>query len=668
MQPSCLTFPPLLGALLCAWALPAHGQDLINLSLDQLLSVEIVTASKFAQNVSEAPSSVTVVTADDIRMYGFRTLADIMRSMRGVYVAYDRNYSYIGTRGSGRPGDYNTRVLLLIDGQRLNDSTYGQAPVGTEFPIDMELIERVEYVPGPGSAIYGSNAFFGVINIITKKARALAGITVGAEVASYRTHKASFIAAKRFEHGGEGLVSVSDSDSGGIDRYFPEYDDPASNHGVAAGLDSDRSKRLFAKYSLGELTLTGFIGKRVKGIPTASFGQQFNDPRSHTTDRYYSATAAVQHALSRTLDLSADVNFTRYLYSADYAYTAGASGLNRDQAGSDAMTADLRLLSRFIPNHKLIYGLEAYDGTSRQHNFDLAPYASLLDAEHRKRGFAVYVQDEIRLGDQLILNAGVRHDQDANGGNSNSPRLGLIYKLTPDVTTKYLYGTAFRSASAYENYYYLSDTAYSRSALDLKPERIRTYEFVAEYFPRQDFRSSMSVFNYRLGNLISLASNSADQQLYFQNLDSVSAKGVELEMETLGSDGSRLKSSVSFQFARDRGTGDRLTNSPTQQVNLSYSRPLWTASARAGLTAEYSSKRSTVMGGVIGGFTLVNLTLSGIQITPNLDLSASIYNLLDKDFADPPSEEHFDNSSPARVLQSIHQDRRVLRANLAYRF
>lgn len=276
MRTSSLMFPSLLIALLCAGELQASDEDLTNMSLDQLLSVEIVTASKFAQKVSEAPSSVSIVTADDIKTFGYRTLADILRSMRGVSVAYDRNYSYVGTRGSGRPGDYNSRVLLLVDGQRFNDSVYGQAAVGTEFPIDIELIERVEYVPGPGSAIYGSNAFFGVVNVITKKPRALNGISAGVELASFGTRKASLAIGKRFDNGGEALVRVSDSVSSGIDRYFPEYDDAASNHGFATGLDGDRFRRLFVKYSFDDLTLTAFLGERRKGVPTASFGQQFN--------------------------------------------------------------------------------------------------------------------------------------------------------------------------------------------------------------------------------------------------------------------------------------------------------------------------------------------------------------------------------------------------------
>lgn len=657
-------------AILCAYTLPVRADDLTALPLDQLFNVEIVTASKFPQKLSEAPSSVSVVTADDIKAFGYRTLADILRGMRGVYVSYDRNYDYVGTRGAGRPGDYNSRILVLIDGQRLNDSVFGQGSVGTEFPIDIELIERVEYVPGPGSAVYGSNAFFGVINIITKKARAFDGASVGAELASYRARKGSFIAGKRFANGGEAMLSLSDSVTAGTDRYFPEYDDAASNHGIASGLDTDRTKRLFAKYAFGDLTLTAFLGDRKKGVPTASFGQQFDDPRSATRDRYVGASAVFQHALSNTLELNASLNFARYRYTGDYAYSPDAAGLNRDYSASDVVTGDVRFLDRAFSKQKLIYGIEVSDATlRRQENFNVDPYESILNTDNPTHGYAAYVQDEIELGNKLILNVGLRHDYGKESGNTNSPRLGLIYTPTPDITTKLLYGSAFRSANALENYY-ITDAGHYKTGPVLKPEHIKTYEFVAEYFPRQNLRSTVSVFAYRMSSLISLATDPDDELLFYKNINEASARGVELEAEYLGADGSRLKGSASFQFTKDSATGQRLTNSPTQLAKLNYSRPLpmLSQSARIGLEWQYTGKRSTVVGGQVGGFSVANLTLSSLKLAPDLELGASIYNVLNKDFSDPPGDEHFDNSSPPRVLRSIRQDGRVFRAHLTYRF
>jgi outer membrane receptor for ferrienterochelin and colicins len=147
-------------------------RDLTDLDLKELMEIEVVTvygASKFEQKITEAPAAVSIVTSSDIKRYGYRTLADIMQSIRGFYTTYDRNYHYLGMRGFSRPGDYNTRFLLLVDGHRVNDNIYNTAFIGTEFPIDVDLIDRVEVIRGPSSSIYGTNAFMGVINVITRK-------------------------------------------------------------------------------------------------------------------------------------------------------------------------------------------------------------------------------------------------------------------------------------------------------------------------------------------------------------------------------------------------------------------------------------------------------------------------------------------------------------------
>jgi outer membrane receptor for ferrienterochelin and colicin len=113
--------------------------DLSQVSLEQLGNIKVYSASKHLQSAGDAPSSVTVITADDIQQHGYRTLAGVLQTVRGFFVTNDRNYSSIGVRGSARPGDYNTRILLLVDGHRLNDNIYDEAMIGTEFPIDIDL-------------------------------------------------------------------------------------------------------------------------------------------------------------------------------------------------------------------------------------------------------------------------------------------------------------------------------------------------------------------------------------------------------------------------------------------------------------------------------------------------------------------------------------------------
>lgn len=137
-------------------------------------------------------------------------------------------------------------------------------------------------------------------------------------------------------------------------------------------------------------------------------------------------------------------------------------------------------------------------------------------------------------------------------------------------------------------------------------------------------RTSASLFSYKLANLISLETDGADNLLYFTNVQSATTRGLELEAEYLAPGTSRLKASASFQNARNDATGARLTNAPAQLFKLNYSMPAGEKGARAALEAQYTARRATIFDGQVGAYTLVNLTLSGVRLTPQIELSASI--------------------------------------------
>src|SRR6266704_568443 len=155
--------------LLVALAGAAHAEtgstseteapDLTDLSLEELMNIDLVYgASKYEQKVTEAPASVSIITAVDIRNYGWRTLSDILASVPGVFTTYDRNYSYVGVRGIRRSNDYNLRTLLLIDGHRANDSIYNSALIGTEELLNVDNIERAES-PGEPRPLAAQRSF-----------------------------------------------------------------------------------------------------------------------------------------------------------------------------------------------------------------------------------------------------------------------------------------------------------------------------------------------------------------------------------------------------------------------------------------------------------------------------------------------------------------------------
>jgi outer membrane receptor for ferrienterochelin and colicins len=169
---------PVTAMVLCGMSARASAQDSAQSrlqDLDGLLNTPVSTGAKYAQDIRQVSGSVSIVTAEDIRRFGYRTLEEVLQSMAGVYTSYDRNYAQAGIRGFSRPSDFNNRILLLIDGHTTNESMWGSAMLGEDLVLDLHAVDRIEVVRGPASALYGTGAMFGVINIITRSAAAQQG-------------------------------------------------------------------------------------------------------------------------------------------------------------------------------------------------------------------------------------------------------------------------------------------------------------------------------------------------------------------------------------------------------------------------------------------------------------------------------------------------------------
>lgn len=656
----------LFGALLAAQPFTAPAdepggdgkRDFTRFSIEELLTFEVYSASKFVQKTSEAPSAVTVITAADIRGYGYRTLADILGSARGLFVTYDRNYQYLGVRGFNRPGDYNSRILLQVDGYRVNDANYDTASIGQEFFLDVDLIDRVEIVRGPGSSIYGSNAFFGVVNVITKRGRNFNGAEAAAEIASFGSTKERATYGRQYDNGAELLLSATHRRSQGQDLFFPEFNTPANNNGIARGLDADRAKQVYGKLSFGGFSLTTAYAERSKGVPTASFGSLFNDPRTETKDSQAVFDLGYYGALSERIDVSARAYYGGYFYDGTFPYDQPPVTVNKDMAWAEWRGAEAKLTARY-DGHKLVAGAEYQDNNRQdQKNYDLDPASVYIDERHRSQRQALYVQDEVTLGRGLLLNAGLRYDDYSTVGHTYNPRLALIYSPQRATALKFLYGTAFRAPNAYELYY--SDAMTVKASQNLKPEKIASYELVAEHQPQPNFRLTAAVYRNEIRNLITMALDPADGLAVFRNSGLVETEGAEFEAERAWTDDTRLRASYAWQMTRDQSSGAELENSPRHLAKLNYSRSLFGDALRAGAELQYVSRRNSLVGGTVAGYTIANLTLLSQKLVKGLELSAGAYNLFDRHYADPGRPEH--------VQERIPQDGRSFRCKLNYRF
>ena len=650
--------------LLLAVSAPVFCQqpDLAEKSLEELMNITVSTASKHEQLATEAPASVTVITADEIQKYGYRTLGDVLRSVRGFYITYDRNYSYVGIRGFARPGDYNTHLLLLVDGHRLNDNVYDEAMMGTEFALDVDIIQRVEVIRGPSSSLYGSNAFFGVVNVITKRGHDLKGVETSVSAASFGSYEGRATYGTQFKDI-DLFVSGTIYDSRGQNLFFPEFNSPATNHGVAVRGDDDQYKDWIATAAWRDFTLQGVYGWREKAIPTASFETVFNDRRNRTQDGRRYLDLSYEHTFAGNWYFNGRVFYDQSRYDGGYIYAGDpalnpAGVLNVDLARGEWWGTELRVSREFFRRHRITVGAELRDNLRQwQLNYDVQPFYLYTDEDRSSRDWGTYLQDEFTISPKLILNAGVRYDRYYSFGGTVNPRAGLIYRPWGRTTFKLLYGTAFRAPNVFEMFYYAPNYDFRSN---LRPEKIRSTELLFEQALNKRVRFTASGYYNWIDDLISQETDPRTGNIMYRNLNGVAARGLEFELAGKIAWEIEGRASYSLEQTRDRLTKADLTNSPRHLGKLNLVVPLVREKLFAGVDAQYTSRRKTPSGSSVGSFPIFNLTLFNTRLLEHFDLSASLYNLFDKKYADPGSEEHVQNG--------LQQDGRNFRVKLTWRW
>lgn len=653
MQSSSRLPSALLGWLLSAAVGTTLAGDvtggLADLPLEDLVQVEVSSASKFAQKTRQAPAAVQILDAEDIRRHGWRTLTEALVSLPGLYSVSDRAYDFVGARGFLVPGDYNTRFLLLLDGQRLNDNIYEQANFGHEFQIDMELIERIEYIPGPGSSIYGSNAVFGVINVITRKARSLPGLGSSVRVGSDGWREAR-LAGSRFG-GGDGpdvVASFSHARKYGRDLAYPDAAGLAtanaspSPDGMTHGLDRSEVTRAFVSVAQGGFSSSAWAARREVNPSSALYGTNFDDGRLKLVDASYGVRAAYHAALGEHWNLDGRLAFQKLTYRADYPYfdaTAGAY-VNRDDTVGTWWSGEARTLYTGFARHKLLAGIEfSADRRATQKNADVDVAINLpLDVDTSGHRQGVYVQDDWNFAPAWRLNAGLRRDSFSSGRANTSPRLGLLWDASERTTFKLLAGRAYRVANAYETAY-ASNINYLAN-FDLRPEMIRTREAVGEFRLADGIQFGASLFEYRIDNLIRLVDTGGGVMQY-RNQPEISARGVELHYQQRRNVGPSLFASLALNQTRD-ADGNRLGNSPHWIAKLRGSQPLLGDRMVAALELNAIGRRTLDWQGSrdpLGSQLLVNATLTATRLAPGLEAQLRVLNLLDRPLRHPASNE-----------------------------
>ncbi|MDH3459538.1 MAG: TonB-dependent receptor [Burkholderiaceae bacterium] len=630
--------------------------------LERLLNQPVYAASKYSEDAARAPAAVTVLTAGDIRAYGWRTLAEVLNAVRGVYLRYDRTYNYVGVRGFSRPGDYSSRLLMLIDGYRVNDNIYSQAAAGREFPLDVRLIERVEFIPGPGSSLYGSNAVLGVVNIVTKSAAALHGGLVTVELGSESSRLLSVT------HGGQYgdasvVLSAKAEKRPGRDLFFPEYAGESPNFGRTPGQANDESDRkLYAKWTRGELTATAMLSERRKHTPTNAFGALLGG-RFINTDRYSIADLQWQHELDADQQLYVRANVAQFQYTNNQENSDPlGSTLLVDQRGR-WLGVEARWHHSGLPRQRLVLGVEAQRNFLQRQRASLVgvgaqPLADINGTSHR---FGVFVNDEVTLWPRLRAVLGARVDRQLSGADTVSPRLGLLWDASPGLVVKLLDGRAFREPNAAESEYF--DDLFAANS-SLRSEKLRATELALDWRALPSLRLAASLYRYRVSEQIDQGVDPNTGLLTYHNVGASRARGVEVEGDYVAPSNWRVRGSWASQDASDKASGERLTNSPNSLSKLNISLPWPSLPVLVGIEWQRIGQRLTVSRQALPSHTVTNLTLRVNPPVSNWSLSGTVYNVFDKAFADSAGPEH---DKPV-ALDKLARDGRQWRIQLVLRF
>lgn len=652
----------LLLMLACASLVRAQNgpiEDLTGLSLEDLSQLRLSTASRHLDDPRKAPAAVTVIDAAEIERSGWRTLGDLLRSVTGFYTAYDRMYTYAGMRGFLQSGDYNARILLLIDGHRLNDNIYDSALIGTEFPLDLRLVDHVEIVRGGGSSLYGTDAELAVVNVFTKQAGPRVTLEATGETESFAGRGGEMIASGPFA-GASGILSASLFHEDGANRlYFPEFDSPLTNNGIAQNIDGTRKVHAFASVRRGAWRIEGMFGKRDKIAPNATYQTLFNDPNNRDIDTRAYVDASWSHEFSPDTQLDVRGYYDAYRYWGSFPYAGDTPGSRTIQI-NDGMADWLGLeavIAHRIGKHRVVAGTQnEWNARILQRNYNLGS-APFLDDHRNPTLSAVFGEVELNPNPIFSFNLGARGDWYSEFGTSFSPRAAAMYFPTKATSLKYVFSRAFRAPDPYDEFY-VDQMDITATSTHLKPEHIDSHQLWLEQKAGKYAQVAISGFSNHLFREIEETYDPVQNSTHFANLTGDIARGVEIEATAKYASGWAARSSYSYVRAWESEDGKKMVNSPSHLAKFNGTAPLGT---KLFFNAELLSTSSqwNYLGTKTSGFFLGNATFSTRPFAGGFQVFASCYNIFDRHYATP--------TGPESVQPATVQDGRTWRFQLTYR-
>ena len=634
----------------CVSAAPAQpmvDEEDLALAYGDKSFVSIATGSR--QLVKKAPSAATVITAEEIASMGARTLSEALEAVPGLHVSrnslLNNNSPTYGMRGiltSTSP-----HVLMMVNGIPRTSVYLGNPDeLAVELPVDN--IARIEVIRGPGSAVYGADAFAGTINIITKTAQDINGTSVAVRAGSFNSwdtwvqhgskHGELDIAAYLKIGGTDGqrreissdLVGRSGPVNAGHDdidgqldigygnfRWRAGYtlrDNVGTYAGIAGALDpvgQIRSERWSTDLSWTDENFARDLSLNLQ----AAYMQLANE----VTTPLVIIPGGIIPGFPNGMIGDPDKWERQARFSATSVYSGFADHRVRFGLGHDEMEI---YKTRETKNFTQIGGL-----------FPLPMYSASGDnlylAPHKRKQDYAYLQDEWSFARDWTLTGGVRYDSFSDFGSTTNPRLALVWEARQDLTAKLMYGTAFRAPSFVEQYATGNPVALGNPSV--MPEKISTLEAAVTWQAQHNLQTSLSVFQHKISDIISQTAST------YQNGGKQTGKGGELEIAWDATTSLRLTGHYAYQKNIDETTRHDAGYAPHHHL---YSRADWRFTPGWQLSGQvnYVADRKRAWGDTraeVPDYTAVDLTLRSDRPKRGWDFSASVYNLFDVDILEP---------------------------------
>lgn len=634
----------------------------------------LLTATKRDLPIRKAPAIATVLNQEEIRYMGARNLRDVLTMVPGIGVSRNE-FGVFMYEVRGIRTQLSEKILVMIDGHSINKSIItGSALYRIFDDMPVKNIKRVEIIRGPGSALYGANAFVAVINIITKDAIDISGVEVSGGVGSFDTGNINLVGGKIFHNGfkisgsldyfktdGENFLIEEDALSGAPFATTPGY-------AFAEIEETD----IFFKASYKDLSFKGhYISSRRDNF-YIGFNHVLTDDSTDPITNFWaelSYSPSLSERLQATFksyidfyeqDTSAEIYPEGFIQplptppfpsGSFYLYPDGLIGAPKLK--NQTVGGELQFDYDLSPVNHLVIGA-MYERT-RQYdvkqfaNFNpltFEPFGSVQDVssfanwniDEDRNVWALYVQDEWAMRDNLNFTAGVRYDHYSDFGDTTNPRVGLVWGFLENVDIKLLFGQAFRAPNFAE--LYNQNNPVEAGNPDLNPEKIRTYEGGASVRLKEHFTFELNYFHNDIEDLITRPTSPV-----YANAGSAEVNGLEVILAGNYSYKDFWKLTYTYQDPEDdNGNGLPYVPKHRATANFNYgfndyltfhADVLWTGSR---------PRQSGDSRPDIDSYTVLNLCITAGNFYKNLEFQLAVNNVLDENYRDP------DTSGAAQLI------------------